>query len=458
MVERLLHVLLVQALVLALAVCVVRLLQRALLARLGAAAGYLCWLLVPVALLVVALPHPVAAPLAIHVGLPALASGWTAAAPTAGPDLAVRLGAAGLALWGLGAVALAGVLARRQSRFRALLVSTATAAAARLPAGCGPAVLGLWRPRVVLPVDFESVFDDDERRLMLLHEGVHMRRSDNLWNLLAAALLVAHWFNPFAWWAWRRFRADQESSCDAAVLRVEPSDALPVYAAALLKVQGVALAPPLATAWQSTHPLVERIRMLQHHRISSRRRRAGLRLAALFVLLAGVGAYAMDAAPPASSAAAGEPSVMMDVAIHAQRPDGFGVISCRLLMRLGQKSVVRFGGNGSVDQSLGGTPIELGLTVTRLGERDLRIEMALARGQAGAPLAAPMTAIAAPSVVTIAGSPATVGVKDSAGTYDVRVTLTPRLVDGDAGKSLDVVDVRKSGAGPADGTPAPQAF
>src|ERR1019366_6146319 len=103
--------------------------------------------------------------------------------------------------------------------------------------------------RIVLPRDFDSAFDAEERRLMLLHEGVHLRRADNAWNLLATALLVLHWFNPVAWWAWRCLRADQETSCDAAVLRAEAPGALSVYAGALLKVQGVALAPPLATSW-----------------------------------------------------------------------------------------------------------------------------------------------------------------------------------------------------------------
>ena len=73
MVESGLHVLMLQTLTLSLAVVAVRALQGTLLRGLGAAARYLCWLLVPVAMLAAALPHPAVDALVVHVDVSALA-------------------------------------------------------------------------------------------------------------------------------------------------------------------------------------------------------------------------------------------------------------------------------------------------------------------------------------------------------------------------------------------------
>ena len=443
MVDAWLHGLLSQTLALSLAVIAVRALQAAVTRRLGAASGYLAWLLVPVAMLAVAMPHAATRALVIHVDVAAVAPAWFAARPGASAPGLGAASALAMAAWVAGALLLAALLLRRQRRFEALVRASSQGAAPTLPAGAGPAVLGVWRRRVVLPRDFDSAFDAEERRLMLLHEGVHLRHGDNLWNLLATTLLVAHWFNPIAWWAWRRLRADQELACDAAVLRHEPPEALATYAGALLKVQGVALTPPLATAWQSTHPLVERVRMLQVHRISSARHRAGLRVAVLSIVLAGIGGYTLQADADALPAAASgsEASVMTAIEVthathHATAPDAStkNVVTSqmRVLARTGQEAVIRFGSK-SVE------PFEIGLTVSRLdGDR---VEIAT-RLSAGSPLAV----VGSPRLVVHDGEKGTVAIDagDAAGAFTI--SLTPKVV---AGPAADAIDVRKPPALPS---------
>src|SRR5438876_3000077 len=97
----------------------------------------------------------------------------------------------------------------------------------------GPAVAGLWRPRVVLP-DWALQLGEGERRLMLAHEDEHIRARDP-WLLAAAgaALLLAPW-NPVVWWQLRRFRLAVEMDCDARVL-ARGGDA-PAYGELLLRV------------------------------------------------------------------------------------------------------------------------------------------------------------------------------------------------------------------------------
>lgn len=414
MAELVLHVLLQQTLALVVATLVVRVLQATALRPFGAAGRYLGWLLVPVALVAVALPHPVVDALAIHVDIMRAAPAWVAPAAFATSTAASIWSLALLAAWAAGGAGLAVVLLRRQRGFEALVTRSSLGATPRLPAGAGPAVLGVWRRRVVLPLDFDSAFDAEERRLMLRHEGVHLLRADNAWNLLASALLVLHWFNPIAWWAWRRVRADQETSCDAAVLREESPAALATYAGALLKVQGVALAPPLATSWQSSHPLVERVRMLPSHRISSTRHRAGLRLAALSILVAGVGGYALRAgakAPPVPDGAAVRTAV--DVQVDAGAP-----IHVVLLTHTGEQAIVRE--EPDAKNALA-APLEIAYTVTRLDADHLRLDTTLRQGE-------PLAALGSPRVITRSGEPAEIRVKSDDGAHEVALRLLPRLV------------------------------
>jgi len=83
-----------------------------------------------------------------------------------------------LALWFAGTVAMLAGQAWHQWRVARL--------GEQLPAGSSPALVGLPRPRIALPVDFEARFTPAERELILAHEAVHRARLDKLWNLLAA--------------------------------------------------------------------------------------------------------------------------------------------------------------------------------------------------------------------------------------------------------------------------------
>jgi len=414
-IEALLRALLAQTIALSIAVVTVRGLQALVLKRLGAGAAYLAWLLVPVAMLAAALPHPATTALAVRVDVSALAPTWAVGPPVVGGGSRGGVAGALAAAWLAGALLLGALLALRQRRFEATLTRKPGAAEA-LPAGAGPAVLGLLRPRIALPGDFESAFDDEEQRLMLLHERVHLRRRDNLWNLLASLLLVLHWFNPIAWWAARCLRADQELACDAAVLRGESPAVLATYAGALLKVQGVALTPPLATAWQSSHPLVERIRMLRSHRLSPARHRAGLRLAALSILLAGVGGWALRAgANGAPAPAAARASVMTSLELQADSKDK---VALRMLTRTGEQAMVLT--NDDVARKALHGPVEIAYTVTKLDGDRLQIDTTLRHGE-------PLVTLGSPRLITRDGVPVRVEVRTADGTHALAVTMLPKL-------------------------------
>ncbi|HEY4070749.1 MAG TPA: M56 family metallopeptidase [Sphingomicrobium sp.] len=88
----------------------------------------------------------------------------------------------------------------------------------RTPEIQSPVALGILRPIVAVPSDFETRYRARERRLVLEHELSHHRSGDLVANLFAFVLLCLQWFNPLAWVAHAAFRFDQEAACDARVL------------------------------------------------------------------------------------------------------------------------------------------------------------------------------------------------------------------------------------------------
>lgn len=299
MAEAVLAALLRQALWLGFAAVVLLALRRPALHRFGAGLAYARWALLPLVLLADALPvtesvRVVTADVVRQIGPAVHAQSLVL------PQTPASTAKAWLALWLAGAALLLALMLWQQLRLlRGLARDGGQWWAAP---GEGPALVGLLRPRLVLPRDFAERFDATEQRLVLAHEDVHRRRLDNLWNLLAALLCALHWFNPLAWLALRGLRADQELACDAAVMRAHPGCEAP-YSRALMAAQGgsTALLQPWAR-WNSSHPLIERIAMLDKPTPS--RLRQGLGMALLGLIAAGTAsaAFAWNAAETAAPA------------------------------------------------------------------------------------------------------------------------------------------------------------
>ena len=194
----------------------------------GASIAYALWAAVPLAMLGVLLPADVrpALPAAlampqVWVGLPQGSAGAAGAMSMANSHAAVWI----VALWLLGAATMAAALWRQQQRYRRSLGRLSPGADGVLYAQHavhGPLVLGAWRPRVVVPMDFARRYPAAQSELVLAHERMHIARGDTRCNLLLAALRCAYWFNPLLHWAALRFRFDQELACDAAVLARHP--------------------------------------------------------------------------------------------------------------------------------------------------------------------------------------------------------------------------------------------
>ncbi len=131
-----------------------------------------------------------------------------------------------------------------------------------------PAVVGIVRPRLLLPSHVLAHCDAHEIRLIILHELAHLKRHDLAGNWLIALATVLHWFNPIVWLAASRMRADRELACDELVLSACETDA-PAYGRTLLKLIELLSPRPTSRAMigivgilESTTPMQRRVRMI----------------------------------------------------------------------------------------------------------------------------------------------------------------------------------------------------
>ena len=145
----------------------------------------------------------------------------------------------------------------------------------------GPAVIGAWRPRVLLPVALLDL-DLPLRRLVLRHELEHCRANDQLAVLGSAlALALVPWNLPL-WWISRRCRLALEVDCDARVLAGESNARL--YGKLLILIsqrQRVAVLAPMLAA--SNSHLERRIAAMLPVKMNGRAARIALALAATIV-------------------------------------------------------------------------------------------------------------------------------------------------------------------------------
>ena len=82
----------------------------------------------------------------------------------------------------------------------------------------GPALVGLWRPLILIPPAWLNRLDEDAWRAVLRHELLHVRRHDLAAAWLLTIARVVHWFNPLAWLAEYLGQREIEFACDEAVL------------------------------------------------------------------------------------------------------------------------------------------------------------------------------------------------------------------------------------------------
>lgn len=105
-----------------------------------------------------------------------------------------------------------------------------------LSAGFGPAVLGVWKPCIVLPAWLAAQLPREALRAVLSHEVEHIARRDPAWHALQRVVLAVFWWNPALARLARWLDQARELACDAGAA-ARTGDRLQ-YAEALLCVAG----------------------------------------------------------------------------------------------------------------------------------------------------------------------------------------------------------------------------
>ena len=103
------------------------------------------------------------------------------------------------------------------------------------------AVVGFWKPVVLLPASWLTELPPDVLEAVIAHELAHIRRFDVWINLLQRILETLLFYHPMVWWLSNRIRQERELCCDE--LAVHATGNRGDYAIALehvgrLKLQG----------------------------------------------------------------------------------------------------------------------------------------------------------------------------------------------------------------------------
>lgn len=308
-------------------------LRKPLRRRFGAGLAYQAWLILPLVTAAALLP---CRPAPVFQAAPALRSvqAFAAQAAPSAPAQADALllawtgGMLGVAAWFVFAHRAFLRQAGRLTRSGGMFLSAS---------GAGPASVGLFRPKIIVPHDFRERYSKLEQALVIAHEQTHIARRDALANLLAAVFQCVFWFNPLVHIAARCFRQDQEIACDAVVMQRHPRRRR-AYAEALLKfhnIHSAGLRAGIHCHWQNHHPTRERLMSLQLSPSGTVRRLAGRSILAL--LAAGAFAGTLSARAEQSAAKPSYAVAMTMIAAGEQSAP-------RVLTRADEKFAVASGG------------------------------------------------------------------------------------------------------------------
>lgn len=143
-----------------------------------------------------------------------------------------------------------------------------------------PMLVGFNNAKILLPTNFKNL-SPGEQAAIINHEQYHHQRRDLISNLVAYCILSAFWFNPLCWLAYRRFRDDQELSCDAHVTQPLTKPQKISYSQVLLAYSQQAHHGLLHTHYGNKQILKERIMQIK----TSQKGQSGLAIIGLTLSL-----------------------------------------------------------------------------------------------------------------------------------------------------------------------------
>jgi beta-lactamase regulating signal transducer with metallopeptidase domain len=127
-----------------------------------------------------------------------------------------------------------------------------------------PVLVGIVRPLILLPPAALTGWSPDEIEMVLLHELAHVRRWDNLVNLVQRLVESLLFFHPAVWLLSRWVRREREACCDAVVVgrTAQPHAYAELLVALAAQMPRSVLFHPAASSAMAAGPLRGRIRRI----------------------------------------------------------------------------------------------------------------------------------------------------------------------------------------------------
>ena len=174
-----------------------------------------------------------------------------------------------------------------------------------------PAVVGLFRPVILLPTSVLTGLTPQQIKSILAHELAHVRRHDYLANLVQTAIETLLFYHPAVWWLSDRIRHERENCCDD-LAAAACADRIG-YAGALAAMEELRAMPPRLALAARGGSLLRRIRRLLNVPDPSPCRgpsllAAGAAVACVLLAAVSLNAQAKDGDAPAKDKTAATPS------------------------------------------------------------------------------------------------------------------------------------------------------
>lgn len=97
-----------------------------------------------------------------------------------------------------------------------------------------PMTIGIFSPKVIVPVWNEDMVENNSYRSIIKHELVHVKQRDLLIKMVAMIVIAIHWFNPFTYILYYEISNISEMCCDSIVLKGKDSKERKEYGELLL--------------------------------------------------------------------------------------------------------------------------------------------------------------------------------------------------------------------------------
>jgi beta-lactamase regulating signal transducer with metallopeptidase domain len=164
-----------------------------------------------------------------------------------------------------------------------------------------PAVVGLLKPCILVPLGFFAKLSADDVEAILLHELAHIQRKDYFVNLLQTVVEISFFFNPAILWVSSLIKAERENCCDdLAVTHLKSNKQ---FIQALLQFHEVHSLPYAMPFMGSSMSLLSRVNRISRKRNQGLSRAENLLLAVCFIAVTVLAvSYVKSSAPRSQKA------------------------------------------------------------------------------------------------------------------------------------------------------------